>query len=151
MREFNLVDYRSDVEKLAAYLPWLESKSGADVSRTYEDNGISASSIAFPVYDSMLLNFVNEAGKTGLMDKNYHYVYSELFIKTVDDEIKATERADIKTGAILCAILSKYVLGGTTKGTLWTQAVKDGVFFAVVSRMKELVEHWDGPIDKIIE
>ena len=151
MREFNLIEYRSDVEKLVTYLPWLESKAGADVSRTYDDNGIGASSIAFPVYEAMLLNFVNDAGKTGLMDKNYPYVYSELFIKTVEDEIKATERADIKTGAILCAILSKYVLGGATKGSLWTQAVREGVFLAVVRRMKELVEHWDGPIDAIKE
>ena len=151
MREFNLIDYRSDVEKLAAYLPWLESKAGADVSRNYDDNGIGSSSIAFPVYEAMLLNFVNDAGKTGLIDKNYPYVFAELSIRTVEDEIKATERADIKTGAILCAILSKYVLGGATKGTLWTQAVKEGVFLAVVRRMKELVEHWDGPIDKIID
>ena len=151
MREFKLTDYRSDVERLVSYLPWLESKAGADVSRTYEDNGIKSSSIAFPVYEAMLLNFVNDAQKTSLMDKNYPYVYAELSIRTVEDEIKATERADIKTGAILSAILSKYVLGGVTKGTLWTQAVKEGVFLAVVRRMKELLEHWDGPIDAIKE
>ena len=151
MREFKLTEHRDDVEKLVAYLPWLESKAGADVSRTYEDNGIAGSSMAFPVYETMLLNFVNDAQKTALMDPNYPYVFAELFIKTVDDEKKAIERADIKTGAVLCGILSKYVLGGVTKGVLWTQAVKDGIFLAVVKRMKELVEHWDGPLDAIKE
>ena len=64
-----------------------------------------------------------------------------------EDEFKAIERADIKSGAILCAILSKYVLGGMTKGTLWTIAVREGIFLAVVKRMKEIVEHWDGPFE----
>ena len=151
MREFNVVDYRDDVEKLVAYLPWLEEKSGAVVSSNFEGEGIKDSSIGFPVYEAMLLNFVNDAQKTAFMDTNYPYVFSELFIKTVDDEKKAIERADVKTGAILCGILSKYVLGGVTRGTLWTQAVKEGIFLAVVKRMKELVEHWDGPIDAIKE
>lgn len=151
MREFKLTEHRDDVEKLVAYLPWLESKSGSDVSRTYEDNGIASSSMVFPVYETMLLNFVNDAQKTAFMDPNYPYVFAELFIKTVDDEKQAIERADIKAGAVLCGILSKYVLGGVTKGTLWTQAVKDGIFLAVVKRMKELVEHWDGPLDAIKE
>ena len=151
MREFNLLDYRDDVEKLAGYLPWLETKAGETVSQTYDGNGIAGSSIVFQVYDSMLLNFVNDAGKTGLIDKNYPYVYSELFIKTTADEIKAAEGADLKRSAILCAILSKYVLGGATKGVLWTQAVKEGVFLTVVKRMKELLEHWDGPLDGIKE
>ena len=107
--------------------------------------------MVFPVYEAMLLNFVNDAQKTSLMDTNYPYVYAELSLRTLEDELNATERADIKKGAILCAILSKYVLGGVTKGTLWTQAVKDGIFLAVVRRMKELVEHWDRPFDEIKE
>ena len=122
MREFKLIDYRADVEKLSAYLPWLESKSGENVSNTYTGNGIAETSVPFPVYESTLMSFVKEAEKTGLMDTNYPYVYAELFIKTHEDEFKAIERADIKSGAILCAILSKYVLGGMTKGTLWTSA-----------------------------
>ena len=149
MREFKLIDYRADVEKLSAYLPWLESKSGENVSNTYTGNGIADTSVPFPVYESTLMSFVKEAEKTGLMDTNYPYVYAELFIKTHEDEFKAIERADIKSGAILCAILSKYVLGGMTKGTLWTIAVREGIFLAVVKRMKEIVEHWDGPFEVI--
>ncbi|MBR6308470.1 MAG: hypothetical protein IKR39_07645 [Lachnospiraceae bacterium] len=149
MREFKLIDYRADVERLASYLPWLEQKSGTQVSSSYTGSGINETSVPFPVYESTLLSFVKEAQNTGLIDTNYPYVYSELFIKTHGDEFKAIERADVKTGAILCAILSKYVLGGMTKGNLWSEAVKEGIFLAVVKRMKEIVEHWDGPFEVI--
>ena len=60
--------------------------------------------------------------------------------------MKAIKEAEMKDSQVLCGILSKYVLGGMTKGTLWTEAVKNGVFLAVLKRMKELLEIWDGPL-----
>ncbi len=44
-------EYRADVEKLARYLPWLESKNGMRVQQSYSGSGIAEHSIAFPVYD----------------------------------------------------------------------------------------------------
>ena len=52
----------------------------------------------------------------------------------------------VKEAGILVAILSKYVLGGMTKGVLWGQAVEEGVFLAVLLRMKKLLEIWDAPL-----
>lgn len=144
MKEINLIDYKQDVERLITYIPWLESKIGASVSKRYDDK--LESTIAFPVFDSTLLNFVNEASKTSLMDKNYVYVYSHYFIKTVDDEKKAIENADLKSCDILIGILSKYVLGGMTKGTLWPEAVSNGIFLEVLKKMKKLLEIWDAPL-----
>lgn len=144
MKEINLIDYKQDVERLITYIPWLESKNGASVSKKYDDK--LESTISFPVFDSTLLNFVNEASKTSLMDKNYVYVYSHYFIKTVDDEKKAIENADLKSCDILIGILSKYVLGGMTKGTLWPEAVSNGIFLEVLKKMKKLLEIWDAPL-----
>lgn len=146
MKEVNLGDYRSDVERLLPYLPWLEAKAGVNVSRFYDDNGLSSSTIVFPVYEPTLLNFVNEAAKTGLMDKNYIYTYTDYSIKTVEDEKKAIEDADIKTAEVLISVLSKYVLGGMTKGSLWSTAVSEGIFVAVLKRMKVLLDIWDKPL-----
>ena len=48
-------EYRADVEKLARYLPWLESKKGMSVQQSYSGSGIEEHSIAFPVYDGTLM------------------------------------------------------------------------------------------------
>ena len=60
-------EYRADVEKLARYLPWLESKKGMSVQQSYAGSGIGEHSIAFPVYDSTLMSFIKEAQRTKLI------------------------------------------------------------------------------------
>lgn len=140
--------YKPDVEKLIRYLPWLEEKSraGSSVSETFEGNGIKDNSITFPVYDSTLMSFIKEVQGTGLLDRNYPYIYSRNGIRTVQDELNAISRADIKEMNVLQGILSKYVMGGMTKGRLWTEAVANGIFLKVVRKMKENIEFWDKPL-----
>lgn len=145
MKEINLCDYRKDVERLIPYISWLETKVGVNVSGVYDGNDLSKTTFSFPVYDSMLLNFINEAQKTELMDENYMYTYSQYFIKDHDGEMEAVEKADMKRANVLCGVLSKYVLGGRTKGKLWAQAVEEGTFLAVLKKMKSLLELWDKP------
>lgn len=146
MRDINLMDYKDDVERLITYLPWFESKAGTKVSKIYDDNRLSASTIAFPVYETMLLNFVNEASRTSLMDSNYIYAYSDYGIKTIEDERQAISNADTKTAEVLVGILSKYVLGGMTKGALWNTAVEEGIFLEILKKFKVLLEIWDKPL-----
>lgn len=146
MKEVNLSEHRADVERLLTYLNWLESKEGQNVSRYYEGEAGQKTSLGFPVYETMLLNFVNEASKTSLMDTNYVYAYSGYNIRTVEDEKRAIEEATVTDGVVLCGILSRYVLGGVTKGTLWTQAVEEGIFLAVLRKMKSLLDIWDAPL-----
>ena len=54
--------------------------------------------------------------------------------------------ADITQMDVLKAVLSKYVMGGMTKGRLWTEAVQNGIFYMIVRKMKENLEFWDGPM-----
>ena len=70
-RQQGVNEYRADVERLARYVPWLESKKGASVQQSYSGSGIQEHSISFPVYDSTLLGFVKEAQRTKRMDRNY--------------------------------------------------------------------------------
>lgn len=137
--------YKSDVEKLIRYLPWLEEKAraGGSVSETFDGNGIKDHSISFPVYDSTLMSFIKTVQSTGLLDRNYPYLYSHQRIRTVQDEQNAISRADIKDMDVLRGILSKYVLGGMTKGRLWTEAVSNRIFLNVVLKMKENISFWD--------
>lgn len=139
--------YMTAVEPLLRYLPWLEQSAGRQASETYNGQGIGEHSMSFPVYDGTLLNFVREAGRTSLMDRNYRYIFTRNRIRTVEDERRVISRATLKEWDILCGILSKYVLGGRTKGVLWSQGVQDRIFYLVLEKMKEILEYWDKPID----
>ena len=138
-------EYKPDVERLVRYLPWLESKMGTSVQQSYSASGIGEHSVAFPVYDSTVMSFVKEAQRTHLMDRNYMYVYSRYRIRTVQQEIKAIEKASIKEMDLLNAILSKYVMGGMTKGRMWSEAVESGIFLYVLKKMKANLDFWDKP------
>lgn len=138
--------YRNDIEKLAGYIPWLESKSGKDVTSTFSGEGIAERSVTFPVYDSTLLAFVREAKATAFMNKNYVYTYSRNRIRTPQDEQSFIDRATIKELHELGDILSKYILLGMTKSRVWTEGVENRIFLQVITKMKELVEFWDKPL-----
>jgi len=138
--------YRADVEKLARYLPWLESKRGMSVQQSYTGSGIEEHSIPFPVYDGTLMNFVREAQRTKLMDRNYRYIYSRYRIRIVEDELRAIKRADIREMDVLKGILSRYVMEGMTKGRRWSEAVENGIFLNVVTKMKQNLDFWDHPV-----
>lgn len=138
--------YRSDIELLVRYLPWLESKRGQEVSNDYHSANEVATSFSFPVYDGTLLNFVKDVQKTSLTDRNYQYVYSRNHIETIADEYVQIDRASVQEMNILIGILSKYILGGRTKGGLWPEGVRNGVYLAIVNKLKELCEFWDKPI-----
>lgn len=138
--------YKPDVERLIRYLPWLESKAGSNVSENFEGSGIKGSSITFPVYDGTLMSFIKDVQRTTLLDRNYPYVYSKHRFRTVQDELRAIDRASIMEMDILKGILSKYVLGGMTKGRLWTEAVYYRIFLNIIRKMKENLEFWDKPI-----
>lgn len=135
--------YRQDACKLLRYLGWLETKTGQSTYNTYGAEGIAENSVPFPVYDGTLMNFVKEAQSTCFMDRNYIYVYSRNWLKTSRDELRLIETATIRDMDKLAGILSHYILGGQTKARLWSEGVTNGVYLAVLSKMKELIDFWD--------
>ena len=136
--------YRQDAVKLFRYLNWLESKSGKIVSSIYGADGIADNSVPFPVYDGTLLGFVKEAGNTCFMDRNYVYVYSRKQLKNVKGEMRLIQNATIRDMDNLAGILSHYILGGRTKARLWSEGVTNGVYYALLKKVKEIIEFWDG-------
>ena len=109
--------YRSDIEKLIAYLPWLEEKSGkSKVSDIYNGDGLDEHSISFPVYDGTLLRFVKDAENTQFMDRNYVYVISRNRLKSAEEEVEFVKKQTMLKMDNIGGILSKYVMGGRTKG-----------------------------------
>lgn len=142
-REQIVEKYTSLIEPLFVYIPWLEKVSGGQGSSVYGSNGIAQNSLAFPVYDSTLLQFVKQVSETELMNPNYAYVYSWNHLRTVEDELRFIEHAGLYEIDVLEGILSHYVLGGRTKGRLWGQAIEKGIFLKILLKMKELVDYWD--------
>ena len=136
-------EYRRLLNPLLQYLPWLESHSGKSVSRNYQGQGLSKRSISFPVYDATLMNFVREAAASELMDRNYCYVYTRNQIRTHEDEKRVIAAAELRDWEILRGILSKYVLEGMTKATLWGEAVQENLFVLILRKMRDIVEYWD--------
>ncbi|HKM35584.1 MAG TPA: DUF6508 domain-containing protein [Lachnospiraceae bacterium] len=140
---------KPEVEPLFRYLPWLEAKEGQMVSSTYTANDVSTYSIPFPVYDSTLLSFIKEVQKSSLTDKNYVYIYTRHRMKTTEEERAHIENVTITNLEILTGVLSKYILGGMTKGWVWSQAVQDGIFLAILRKFQTLFELWDQPEVKL--
>lgn len=141
-------EYKKAVMPLIRYLPWLERNTGKAVGSNYDSQELGEHSITFPVYDGTLMNFIREAKRTSLMDRNYQYVYSRNHIRTHKEERKMIEKATWREWNILCGILSRYVLGGQVKATLWNEAVQESIFYLVLKQMKDIIEFWDKPIDQ---
>lgn len=137
--------YKPDVDALIKYLSWLEQKSGGSLMSNYSPEGTELS-MKVPVYDSTLLSFVKLANKTKFMNKNYMYTYSRYKIKDARDELRVIEQTQIMDMQVLGDILSCYIMKGMRKGTVWNDGIKDGVFYCVVKRMKELIEFWTVPM-----
>lgn len=142
-------EYGRMVTPLLRYLPWLIKNAGQSGSTGYggDEGSEHSMSFSFPVYDATLMNFIREASKSALMDRNYIYVYTRGRIQTHDDERRLIQAADLKDWDILRGILSKYVLGGRTKAYLWSEAVRENIFVLVLEKMQEIIEYWDKPLN----
>ena len=132
--------YRPELDKIVPYVRWLKDNAKAEVAQSYNSSDLK--SMPFPVYDSNLLAFVKAAQSTNLLDRNYVYVYTRNHLNTAKDEIAFIQDADIRNMDDLAGILSKYILSGMTKGTVWAEGVYNGVLYMVVNKMDELCKFW---------
>lgn len=139
-REEIIYLYQDDVKKLLEFYPWLEKVSGQVTSELYTGEGIEENSMAVPVYDSKLLSFIRLAKTTEFMNRNYVYTYSRFRIKTAHDELRVIESCTLQDMKVLGDILSKYCYKGDVRGATWTEGVKEGVYLALLKKMKALLE-----------
>ena len=95
---------------------------------------------------SNFLNFIKIAKNTKFITRNYVYAYTKKRMKTVQDELRVIEKAQIMDMEILGSILAKYVMKGMTKSSVWAEGIRYGVFYKVVAKMKELIEFWTVPM-----
>lgn len=139
--------YKIELTPLLRYHNWLEQNAGVDNTTQYKGGENAGKTMAFPVFDGTLLSFIREAQQTSFMDNNYVYVYSRLGLKTPEDEKRVIAQATIQEWNVLCGILTRYVKGGMTQSYLWRQGMAESIFYLVITKMKELVEFWDKPLN----
>ena len=137
-------DYKMKIGPLTEYLPWLQQATDKAVCSNYSGDDISKHSISFPVYSSELMGFIKACNISGLMDRNYPYTYSRRGLNSHDAERRMIIGATWKDWDVLCGILSKYVLGGRTKASLWSEGISEQIFYLTVSKMREITDFWDG-------
>ena len=138
--------YRAKIEPIFRYIPWLTQKQGAKTSYLYQGEDVPVNSVPVPVYDPTLLSFVKDMQATGLMQRNYVYVFSRCKLRSRQDELRYIAEADLTDIEDIFDIMAKYVLGGMTKGRLWSEGVENGVFLQALLKMKEVLEVWDKPL-----
>lgn len=138
LREQIIEEYKEDLTKLLRYLPYLEKRGGKDVANYYEGDG-EQKVIPVPVYDSTLLAFVKEAKNTKFMNRNYPYVYRKWHMPTPNAERVAMESATIRDMDLFRGIISRYVLEGMRKATMWTIAVEERIFVTALVKLRSLI------------
>ena len=138
MREQIIEEYKDDLTRLLKYLPFLEKRGGKDVQNFYEGDG-EQKVIPVPVYDSTLLAFVKEAQKTKFMYRNYPYVYRRWRMPNPNAERVAMESATLRDMDLFRGIISKYVMEGMRKSTMWTTAVEEKIFVTALSKLRSLI------------
>lgn len=139
-----MAQYGRDIAPLIKYLPWLESATEKATVSMYKGEGMdNETSLSFPVYDSTLMSFVKTAQVSPLMDRNYPYVYTRRRITCPEDERRLIEVCTYKEWDLLCGILSNYILGGRTKGVLWSQGVSEQIYYLILTKMNQIVTEWD--------
>jgi hypothetical protein len=67
-------------------------------------------------------------------------------LRTTKDEWRAIEHAKLSDLVILKGILSKYILTGMIKATIWNEGVENQVYLRVLNKLKSLMETWDQPL-----
>ncbi len=130
--------YKPDAQLLIRYIPWLEQKKDEQVVKEYGKE--EGTVLSFPVYDSTLLSMVKTAQKTCFMNRNYRYVYSRYGIRSVEKELELIESATLREMDLLGGILSRYMMSGMTKGSVWPEGVQNGVYLALFMKLRELVD-----------
>ena len=136
-------EYGKELEVLFSYIPYFSDKNKS-FTKKY-DGAQGSSNLDFPVFDSVLLDFVKKASKMKLMNRNYPYIYSRNRIRTHEDERNYIEKCTIRDVDDLRGFLSKYVLEGLHRGPAWAEGANEGIYLAVLVKFKELIDFYRKP------
>lgn len=118
---------------LYEYIPYMECKPGYQWITGKQKNGVMI--IPYPHYDETLAAFTRLPYELGFMDYSYHETIEKYGFSVGDGLESAIKTANIE---LTLAILTAYIRGERFCDGLWGRCVKDGIFHALLCRLKEL-------------
>lgn len=125
-------------EKIRAYISYFEEIDTENPCRwegvRIGENGTHT--MPYPVYDKKLLQFIDDATNSGLMDYAYGKTIEKYGLEMSDSLAERIDTADLK---LTKAILTCYVRQERFCDGLWGKAVKDGIFLALLKRLGTLL------------
>lgn len=118
---------------LYEYIPYMESKPGYQWITDRQDNGVMI--MPYPCYDEPLIAFTSLPQELGFMDYSYHQTIEKYGFSVGHGLENAIKTANIE---LTLAILTAYIRGERFCDGLWGRCVKEGIFNALLCRLKEL-------------
>ncbi|MED4015099.1 DUF6508 domain-containing protein [Sutcliffiella cohnii] len=115
-------------EKLINYISYFDN----DLVECCSWTSTSKGQFAYPDYEEVFLNFIDECNSTDLIVHDYFEVLKE--IDREDYEKKIAE-ADLH---VLKAVLTHYIRAERFSEGSWDYACKRGIFLKILYRLKEL-------------
>lgn len=118
---------------LYTYMGYFESNPAYQWSGGKQKDGTIT--MPYPNYDKTLIEFTELPYDLGFMDYNYHDTLAS-YGCTVDDEL--IEVIATANTELILAVLTAYIRGERFCDGLWVSCVQNGVFVAILRRLKEL-------------
>jgi len=128
---------RTVSEKLCSYIPYFETATKESVYHWEGGEKLSEKqfTMAYPVYDDTLKEFIQEVYKTNIMCNNYLEIINNREIHGEEEMRSAIDDADLE---LLKAILTGYIRQERFCDGLWATAVGDKVFLKILRRLRQL-------------
>lgn len=130
---------RTVSEKLCSYIPFFETATKESVCHWEggEKLGEKQFTVAYPVYDDTLKEFIQEVNKTNIMCYNYLKIIN---IRGIHDEEQMRSSIDDADLELLKAILTSYIRQERFCDGVWAAAVEDKAFLKILKRLRLLSE-----------
>ena len=127
-------------EKIRVYIPYFEATDTENSCHWREgrltENGTYT--MPYPVYEDKLLQFIDDVSNSGLMDYAYGATIQKYGLEMNDGLAGQIDTADLK---LTKAILTCYIRQERFYEGLWTTAVKEGIFLALLKRLRTLLSN----------
>lgn len=125
-------------EKIRAYISYFETTDTKNPCRREGNRSVGNGvyTMSYPVYEDKLLQFIDDASNSGLMDYAYGATIQKYGLEMNDRLAGQIDTADLK---LTKAILTCYIRQERFCEGLWGKAVKEGIFLALLKRLGTLL------------
>jgi ADP-ribosyl-[dinitrogen reductase] hydrolase len=128
---------RTGVNNLCSYIPYFETATRENLCQWGGGKklGEKEFTMAYPIYDHTLEEFIQAVYKTNLISYDYLDITNERDLHNTEQMIEAIDSANFE---LVKAILTGYVRQERFCDGLWASAVEDKAFLKILLRLQQL-------------